>query len=330
MLVAGAGSVGCFVGGMLARGVQDVTLLVRPYMLEEIAQQGLLLTDFDGLDEALSPDAVKLAIEPEAMSEADIILVTVKSGATAEIAAQIASFARKDTVIVSMQNGIQNAEVLRGLLPGFDVRAGMVPFNVVGMGGGRFHRGTSGDVLIEKGSGSIARKLSVNGLDVHEVNDIEAIQWGKLLVNLNNALNALSDLPLRKQIMDPNWRKLMADQMQEAVAVLDAAEIDVTNPVTSAVPMSLVPKILRLPTWAFRLIASAMLAIDPNARSSMWEDLRKGRKTEIDDLQGVVLALAQQHGVPAPINGRVAGLIGNAELAGKGAPGLTPEQVRGG
>lgn len=321
---------GCFVGGMLARGVLDVTLLVRPYILEEISRQGLLLTDFGGLDEALNSDLVKLAVAPEAMAQADIILVTVKSGATAEIATQIASYARKDTVIVSLQNGTQNAAVLRERLPGWDVRAGMVPFNVVAMGGGRFHRGTSGDILIEKGAGGVARKLSVNGLEVHEVSDITSIQWGKLLINLNNALNALSDLPLRKQIMDRRWRRLMADQMEEAVSVLSAAEIDVTNPVTSAVPMSLVPKILRLPTWAFRLVAKAMLAIDPTARSSMWEDLRKGRATEIDELQGVVVALAAQHGVSVPVNARVAGLIRDAELAGTGSPGLTPEEVRGG
>ncbi|WP_270727403.1 2-dehydropantoate 2-reductase [Shimia sp. Alg240-R146] len=329
ILVAGAGSIGCFVGGMLARGVQDVTLLVRPYMVEEIAIQGILLTDFGGLDEALPPDSVTLVTDPAGLAEADIILVTVKSGATAAIADQIAEHASKEAVVVSLQNGTQNARVLRERLQGWDVRAGMVPFNVVAMGGGRFHRGTSGDILIEKGAGHVARKLSVNGLDVHEVKHMEPVQWGKLLINLNNALNALSDLPLRHQIMDMRWRRLMADQMKEALAVLEAASVETTNPVTQAVPMRLVPRILRLPTWAFRGVAKAMLAIDPTARSSMWEDLSKGRHTEVDELQGVVVGLARQHGIPAPINERVLNLIREAEAANAGAPGLRPDQIQG-
>jgi len=329
IVVAGAGSVGCFVGGMLARGVQDVTLLVRPYMLEEIAQQGILLTDFAGLDEALPPDAVKLVLKPEALAEADIILVTVKSGATAVVAEQIASFASRDAIVVSLQNGTQNAGLLRERLQGWDVRAGMVPFNVVAMGGGRFHRGTSGDIVIEKGPGHVARKLSVSGLDVHEVKRMAPVQWGKLLINLNNGLNALSNVPLRKQIMDIRWRRLMADQMTEALAVLAAASVETTNPVTASVSMTMVPKILRLPTWAFRWVAKAMLAIDPTARSSMWEDLTKGRLTEIDELQGVIVALAHQHGIPAPINERVMSLVRDAENAGHGSPALMPAQVRG-
>jgi 2-dehydropantoate 2-reductase len=155
------------------------------------------------------------------------------------------------------------------------------------------------------------------------------IQWGKLLINLNNALNALSDLPLRNQIMDARWRRLMADQMAEAISVLDAAEIETTNPVTTAIPMRLVPKILRLPTWAFKAVAKAMLAIDPTARSSMWEDLSKGRMTEIAELQGVIVALGQQHGVTTPINTRVAALIRQAEADKAGSPALQPEQVSG-
>lgn len=328
IVVAGAGSIGCFVGGMLARGAQDVTLLVRPYMLEELSRQGILLTDFGGLDEALSPDAVQLVLKPEAMAEADIILVTVKSSATAVVAEQIASFASKDAVIVSLQNGTQNAEVLRQRLQGWDVRAGMVPFNVVAMGGGRFHRGTSGDILIENGPGGIGRKLNVTGLVVHEVKRMAPVQWGKLLINLNNALNALSDLPLRKQIMDIRWRRVMADQLSEALEVMDAAGLETINPVKASVPMTAVPKILRLPTWAFRLVAKAMLAIDPNARSSMWEDLSKGRSTEIDELQGAIVALARTHGVSVPLNERVVALVKDAEAEERGAPGLTPAQVR--
>ena len=71
-----------------------------------------------------------------------------------------------------------------------------------------------------------------------------------------------------------------------------------------------------------------MVKIDPKARSSMWEDLQRGRRTEIDHLQGQIVTLAQRHGLKAPLSVRVMELIRNAEQAGKGSPGLTPEQVR--
>ena len=162
---------------------------------------------------------------------------------------------------------------------------------------------------------------------MHEHGDIAAVQWGKLLINLNNALNALSGLPLRTQIGDRGWRKLMAAQMEEALAVLGAAEVAYRNPVAK-VPMKAVPRILRLPTWMFRLVAKTMLSIDPNARSSMWEDLEKGRGTEIEELQGKVVTLARQVNVAVPINAGIAGLVREAEARGEGAPNLSVQDVQ--
>ncbi|CUH54187.1 2-dehydropantoate 2-reductase [Shimia marina] len=327
IVVAGAGSIGCFVGGMLAEGGHDVTLLLRAATREELSKHGLLLTDFAGMDTALSPDQFAMDTDPACLAGADIVLLTVKSAATAEMAAQIARHAPQGAVVVSLQNGVQNAPLLHDLLPEFDVRAGMVPFNVLWVGGGRFHRGTSGDICIAKGKGHVARHLSLPGLQVHEHKNMAAVQWGKLLINLNNALNALSGLPLRKQIGDMRWRRLMAAQMVEALDLLRAEGIATVNPV-AAVPMRCVPVILRLPTWAFRWVAKAMLSIDPNARSSMWENLDRGRMTEIEELQGKIVALAADQGTTAPINSAIAELIREAEAAGAGAPVLSPREVR--
>ncbi|MGX9353275.1 2-dehydropantoate 2-reductase [Shimia sp. W99] len=329
IVVAGAGAVGCFIGGMLARGAHDVTLLVRPYMAEELSRQGLTLTDYSGIDEELSPDMVSMSTTPECLAGAEIILVTVKSGATKDMAQLIARHAPKSAVVVSLQNGVQNVGILREMLAGYDVRAGMVGFNVVAMGGGRFHRGTSGDLVIEKGPGHIAWTLSVKDLDFTERRKMAPLQWGKLLINLNNALNALSGLPLRKQVLDMRWRRLMADQMSEALRVLEAAGLETINPVPGPVPMRHAPKVLRLPTVLFRLIARTMLSIDPNARSSMWADLARGRDTEIEELQGLVVKLARENGIPAPLNERVLELVRQAEKIGTGSPKLSPKEVRG-
>ncbi len=141
--VAGAGSIGCFVGGMLRVGGRPVSLLARPRVIDDINRQGLKVTSFEGSQHRLTPAEIKLSDDPAIFAEARIILVTVKSDDTAEIADLIARYAAKDAVIISLQNGTGNVAVLREALPDHDVLAGMVPFNVVSMGEGHFHRATS-------------------------------------------------------------------------------------------------------------------------------------------------------------------------------------------
>lgn len=324
--VAGAGSIGCFVGGMLRAGGHQVSLLARPRMIDDINRSGLKVTSFEGIEHRLTSAEIRLSGDSAVLADAGIILVTVKSGDTAEMADLIARYAAKDAVIVSLQNGTGNVAVLREALPDHDVLAGMVPFNVVSMGDGHFHRATSGDILLEKDDANTAKRLSQPELAFRAVGDITGVQWGKLLVNLNNALVALSGLPLREQLSQRSWRVLFADQWREALDVLKAADIEPVS--TTPLPASFTPLILKLPDFLFQRIAASMVKIDPKARSSMWEDLQRGRRTEIDYLQGVIVELAKRHGLSAPLSTRIVALIRNAEQAGKDSPRLTPKQIR--
>jgi 2-dehydropantoate 2-reductase len=238
----------------------------------------------------------------------------------------IARRAPPDAVVVSLQNGIGNAEVLRTALPGRRVLAGMVPFNVTGQGEGRFHRATSGDIVIEQDKAGTASELSVPGLRMRASSRIIGVQWGKLLVNLNNALNALGGIPVRQQLAQRSWRRLFADQLTEGLQVLRAEGITPVSP--TPVPAGWTPRLLRLPDGLFAVLLGSTMKIDAQARSSMWEDLQRRRRTEIDYLQGVIIALAERHGLKVPLSRRVAALIRDAEVAGKGSPGLTPQQIR--
>lgn len=324
--VAGAGSIGCFVGGLLAAGGCRVALLARPRVIQEIERDGLRLTSFEGLDRQIASNQMSLSEDPSIFAESGVVLVTVKSADTLAIADLIARHARADAVIVSLQNGVGNVSLLRQRLPGRRVLAGMVPFNIVAMGDGRFHRATSGDIVVEQDDAGTAGRLSVPGLNMRPSRNIAGVQWGKLLVNLNNALNALADLPLRQQLAQRAWRRLFADQLAEGLAALKA---DGIKPVSSTpVPASWTPHLLRLPDAAFGMVLGRTIKIDPEARSSMWEDLRRGRRTEIDYLQGVITEIAGRHGLQVPLSRRVVALIRTAEADGKGSPGLTPEQIR--
>jgi 2-dehydropantoate 2-reductase len=324
--IAGAGSIGCFVGGICALAGRRVALLARPRVIGEIESHGLRLTSFEGLEQTIAANRLTLSENPSIFSDVGAVLVTVKSADTPEIADIIAAHAPPDAVIVSLQNGVGNAAVLRQRLPGRRVLAGMVPFNVIAPGEGRYHRATSGDIVIEQDEAGTADRLSVPGLKMRATADIVGVQWGKLLVNLNNALNALADIPLRQQLAQRAWRRLFADQMAEGLAAIKAEGI---KPVSSTpIPAGLTPYLLRLPDAIFAVLLGGTMKIDPKARSSMWEDLQRGRATEIDYLQGVITAIADRHGLQVPLSRRVVALIKNAEVLGKGAPKLTPEQIR--
>lgn len=321
--IAGAGAIGCFVGGRLAQAGHDVRFLARMGLCKSVRAKGLRLTDFEGRDDVL--EGLSFSDDPVALEGCDLILVCVKSAATAQMGGLIARYAPSGAVVISLQNGVTNAAELRAALPDWDVRAGTVPFNVTGSGEAAFHRGTSGAILVERRASGLP-DLSAPGLEWEERGAFEEVQWGKLLVNLNNALNALSDLPLLEQLMDARWRRLMADQMGEALAVLRAAGIRPAK--FMALPPALVPHVLRLPTPLFRRIAAKMLTIDPQARSSMWDDLTARRMTEVDALQGAVLTLAAEHGVQCPLMERIVTAVRQAEAAGEGPPGIAPDMLR--
>jgi len=325
--IAGAGSIGCFVGGALAAAGRRVALLARPRVIGEIRDNGLRLTNFDGSEHRLAANQLTLSDDPSIFGDAGVVLVTVKSADTAGIADLLATHAPRDAMIVSLQNGVGNVAALRARLPGRKVLGGMVPFNVISRGEGRFHRSTSGAIVIERDDGATAASLSVPGLSVHATDNIEGVQWGKLIVNLNNALNALADIPLRLQLAQRPWRQLFADQMAEGLAAIKAAGIRPVSPMP--LPSGWMPPLLRLPDAIFEAVLGRTMKIDPEARSSMWEDLQRGRRTEIDYLQGVITEIAERHGLQAPLSRRIVTLVKKAEADGKGSPGLTPEQIRG-
>ncbi|NTS30866.1 2-dehydropantoate 2-reductase [Phyllobacterium sp. BT25] len=330
IVIAGAGSIGCYVGGCLAAADKNVVFLVRPRVDEALRQGGLNIVDLDGTERLVGREKLQLAVDPAAaFGSAEIILVTVKSGATEEMAKLIAAHAPSSAVVVSLQNGVDNAKVLRRTLPkGFTVAAGMVPFNVVQSEPGEVpltvRRTTEGTILIDDKPGDLADELSVPGLQVANDEDMQGVLWGKLLMNLNNALNALSNLPLATELSDRNWRRLLADQMNEGIKVLKAHGIAPAK--IQGLPPALLPWILRLPDFLFGILARKMLSVGPHARSSMWEDLSWGRPTEIDYLQGVILRLAQEKNIDVPLTRRIIACIREAE--GKPLRSHTVEEIR--
>lgn len=309
VLVMGAGTVGCFVGGCLAAAGVPVTFVGRPRVLDALAAHGLALTDIDGAARGLPAASLHLCRQVPVGARPALVLLCVKSGATLEAARELAASLPAGTMVLSLQNGISNRAAAARAAPSLAVRAGMVPYNVAEVAPGAFHRGTAGRLAAEDDP-ALRPWLPVferAGVPLDLVADLLPVQWGKLLLNLNNPVNALSGLPLREQLMQRGYRRVFAALIEEALGVLGAAGIAPAQ--VAAVPARRLPALLRLPDWLFRIVAARMLRIDAKARSSMADDLALGRRTEIDALSGEVVRLAGAHGRAAPRNARMVELL---------------------
>lgn len=328
--IMGAGSIGCYVGGRLLAAGYDVQFVGRPSLAVAVAEAGLKISDCDGFQAVLEPKRVSVESDAQCLAGCDVVFVTVKSLDTPSTGAQLLPVLKPGALVVSLQNGVRNPAVLASCLPTARVVAGMVPFNVVRKPDGTYHRGTNGDLLVGKAAASgveamapVAAALADSGIpsQVHE--DVVSVQWGKLLFNLNNALNALAGIPLRDELAQRRFRVLLAAMMSEGLQALRAARI---RPVPSLkVPPGLVPHVLRLPDALFTRLAGTMLKVDPEARSSMWEDLERNRKTEVDHLNGEIVRLAASSGTQAPVNAKIVELVHRAEAAQRGSPRLAAD-----
>jgi 2-dehydropantoate 2-reductase len=309
VLVMGAGAVGCYLGGSLQAAGVPVVFVGRPRVLDGLRASGLDLTDLDGHAQHLDARVLSLHTALPIDLAPALVLLTVKSGATAEAAARLQAAVPPGTPVLSMQNGLSNARVGAEAAPGLRWLAGMVPFNIAELAPGRYHRSTSGRLAAQDDPAlrALADTFARAGLPLDLHADLGNVQWGKLLLNLNNPVNALSGLPLRAELMERGYRVCLAALQRETLQLLSAAGI--TPARASPLAPRLVPALLRLPTPLFKLIAAGMLRIDAQARSSMADDLAHGRVTEIDALCGEVLRLAASLGREAPLNARIANLI---------------------
>lgn len=327
--VVGAGSIGCYLGLRLAHAGEDVRFLARESLVRATAERGLALTDFDGESLALPPAKVEISSALPSIAGVSEVLVCVKSQDSAAVAAELAPHLAPGVTVFSFQNGVRNRDALAACLPRARVVSTMVPFNVVREAPTRFRRTTEGAIVVEdvEPGRVLVERLRRAGIPAATHTDLEAVQWGKLLMNLNNALNALSGRPLVEQLADRDHRAVLARMVAEGLTVLDAAGIVPAR--VGKVPPRRIPFLLGLPNPIFRVVARGMLKMDPEARSSMWEDLVRGRSPEIDYLNGEIVALAKRHGFEARANACVVELVREAFRVGAGSwPGMSGREIR--
>lgn len=322
--VLGGGSVGCFIGGAWAAAGLPVSFIGRPRIAHDVRDHGLTLTDYAGWRAELAD--VDYACVPAALGDAEIILVCVKSGATAEAARDIAEHGRDGAMVISFQNGVSNHDILEATLGGrFRIVRGMIPYNVAYLGDGHFHKGVAGTLFAEDRleTRALAKRVGEGPAALRLSGDMLGLAWGKLLINLNNAVSALSGRTLIEELNQRDYRRVVAASQREGLALLRRAGIRPGK--VGPVPPRLLPAVIGSPDWLFRNLFLKGWKIDARARSSMADDLAKGRTTEVDTINGELVRLAKGLGREAPINRKIVDLIRAAEA---GAEPWSPEALR--
>lgn len=311
--IVGAGAIGCYLGTVLCQSAAfDVIFIGREKMALDAAAYGLTAQDLDGACVSVAAPAV--CTEFEALRNAQLVLVTVKSLDLAAVLPQLSQHLSADCTVVALQNGVALIPLYQQFLSQSLVRA-IVPFNVVKIKPGFYARTTGAQMIWQQAADkavlAVIKQLQRHGVDSKQLDSIKAAEFGKLLLNLNNAINALSDIPLQQQLLQRPYRLLLASAMQELLDLCHT--LGITPYSYTAVPNFCLPWLLRTPNWLFKRLAKNMLAISPDARSSMWDDIQAGKPTEISFLNGSVVALAEQLHKDAPVNRMLVQLVKRKE-----------------
>lgn len=288
--VMGAGAVGCHYGGMLARAGHDVVLIARPEHVQAIALAGLR-QQTQNFDERVP---LRASTEPGAVQGADVVLFCVKSTDTEAAGALIRPFLPAGALVLCLQNGVDNADRLRVVLPQHTVAAAVVYVAVEMAGPGHVRHNGRGELVIEPtcfrpdhapgiSSQALAQALIKAGVPTEISDNVRGALWAKLILNCAyNAISAIARQPYGRTTQGEGVQDVMRDVVTECLAVARAEGVQMAGDIQAAV----------------RQIAETM----PRQYSSTAQDLLRGKRSEIDYLNGFIVRRGQALGIATPAN----------------------------
>ena len=279
--VMGAGAVGCYFGGMLARAGHDVTLIARPQHVEAIERDGLRM-ETKTFDEHVR---LKASSEASAAQGADVVLFCVKSTDTEAAGAQIKPHLRPDALVLCLQNGVDNADRLRKVLPEHAVSAAVVYVATEMAGPGHLKHHGRGELVIEPigTSRAAAQALVAAGVPTDVSDNVRGALWLKLVLNCAyNAVSAIAQLPYGEAVKGRGITDVVRDVIDECVAVARAEGVSLPGDVHAA--------------------GAKLIATIPSQYSSTAQDIARGKPTEIDYLNGHIVKRGEALGIATPAN----------------------------
>ncbi len=301
--IIGAGNIGSLLGALLAAAGQDVTLVeLRPDVVAAIQDGGVTIDMSDGRT-LRAP--VKITGDVTTVGVVDLVLLAVKSNATRDAAAGAKAIIGEDTWVLSVQNGAGNVETITEVL-GSDahVLGGVfwcvvTPLGlnrlswVVGTGGLKIGPATG---VVTAEVEQIADILRTTDVDVAISENVQQLIWGKVLQNVPLALGTAMRLTNDEYAAYPHAKELILKMAEECVAVTKAAGIDLDGGAGDPI-QGLVATIERFHASGIK------------PKCSMLQDLEKGRRTEIDAINGSIVREGRRLGIPTPVNEVMVALV---------------------
>ncbi len=278
--VMGAGAVGCYYGGMVARAGHEVVLIGRAAHVDAVRRDGLRL-QAQAFDERVQ---VRADTEVAAAAGADVVLCCVKSPDTESAARALRPHLAPGTLVLSLQNGVDNAERLRAVLAQ-EVLPAVVYVATEMAGPGHVRHHGRGELVIGPSarSAALADVFGAAGVPVQVSDNVAGALWAKLILNCAyNALSAIARQPYGPLVQGAGVAAVMRDVVDEGLAVARAEGVTLSGDMHEAV----------------RGLAGTM----PAQLSSTAQDLLRGKPTEIDHLNGLVVRRGEARGVATPVN----------------------------
>jgi 2-dehydropantoate 2-reductase len=279
--VMGAGAVGADYGGLLARAGHRVVLVARPSHVEAIERAGLRI-ETGAFDEHVRLAATT---DPAAVAGADLVLFSVKSTDTEAAGEAIRDHLAPGALVLCLQNGVDNADRLRTVLPHARVAAAVVYVATEMAGPGHVRHHGRGELVIEPSPAceGVAAALAAAGIPTEVSDNVRGALWLKLILNCAyNALSAITQLPYGTIVAGEGVAEVMRDVVDEALAVAASEGVRVAGDAHATVAT----------------LARSM----PTQYSSTAQDLARGKRTEIDHLNGLVVRRGAEAGIPTPAN----------------------------
>ena len=288
--VMGAGAVGCYYGAMLALAGHQVLLIGRATLVEAISENGLILEK----NRQRLVAHVQASSDPAAIAGAEMILICVKSGDTEQAAREINPFLAPSCQVLSLQNGVSNAETLADILgrpvaPVVVYVASRIPSPGIVRHEGR------GDLEVSAQCASdVADLLNGAGIETRVSDDVIGSLWTKLIVNCAmNPISAITGLTYGEMVSKDGMPELIDDIVREALSVAHAEGIFI-------------------PDTIFEVIRQIPVSM-PGQYSSTAQDLMQGKPTEIDFLNGEIVRRADKLGLAVPVNRTLTLLVKSTE-----------------
>jgi 2-dehydropantoate 2-reductase len=317
--IIGAGAIGSVIGGLLCKAGEDVTLIGRKSHVDAINDNGLILEGQSRKTVIQVKAAENLDFKP------DLALLTVK-------AQDVESSIRKVRLllsgiqVVTMQNGVRSDDQVAGLLGKENIISSVVTFNGQFLESGKASYSIPfsktalliGEPFGNKGSRLQTLSALLNkaiGTDISE--DIRAAHWTKLIWNLQTAVPAITGLSYQDSYQYPKVRELAISLLKEGLEVIKAAKIKTAN--VTGFPMEPVETMAResLPMASTMLKKIAESLGKVPVLGSTLQSIKRGTSTEVDYLNGEIVNLGKEMGIPTPTNSLTVGLVHQVEAARK-------------